>query len=94
MFTTAIHGETLIKTILHNGIPMELLRVPPTIWCGSIAYASNLTDEPDISALLAKYQANANTPSCTVPVPNGTTASVSITGRRAGFPEEWSFPSR
>ena len=62
MFTTAIHGETLIKTILHNGIPMELLRVPPTIWCGSITYATNLTDEPDIPALLAKYQANCQYP--------------------------------
>ena len=58
MFTTAIHGETLVKTILHNNIPMELIHVPATMWCGSIAYAPNLTDEPDIPALLAKYQTN------------------------------------
>ena len=62
MFTTAICGESLIKSITHNGIPMELLRVPATIWCGSIAYAPNLTDEPDIPALLAKYQANCQYP--------------------------------
>ena len=62
MFTTAIHGETLVKTILHNNIPMELIQVPATIWCGSIAYAPNLTDEPDIPALLQKYQANCQYP--------------------------------
>ena len=62
MFTTAIYGETLVKTIVHNNISMELIHVPATIWCGSIAYASNLTDEPDIPALLAKYQANCQYP--------------------------------
>lgn len=56
MFTTAIHGETLVKTIQYNNIPMELVQVPATMWCGSIAYASNLTDEPDIPALLQKFQ--------------------------------------
>ena len=62
MFTIAIHGESLIKSITHNNIPMELIHVPATIWCGSIAYASNLTDEPDIPALLVKYQANCQYP--------------------------------
>ena len=62
MFTTAIYGETLVKTIMHNNIPMELLHVPATMWCGSIAYALNQTDEPDIPALLAKYQANCQYP--------------------------------
>ncbi len=56
MFTTAIHGESLIKAFTHHGVPMELLRVPATVWCGSVAYADNLTDEPDIPALLHKYQ--------------------------------------
>lgn len=62
MFTTAIYGETLVQTILHNNIPMELVHVPATMWCGSIAYAGSLTDEPDIPALLAKYQANCQYP--------------------------------
>ncbi len=62
MFTTAIQGETLIQSISYKGIPMELLKVPATMWCGSIAYAANLTDEPDIPALLAKYQANCQYP--------------------------------
>lgn len=62
MFTTAIYGESLVKTICHNGISMELVQVPATIWCGSIAFADNLTDEPDIPALLANYQANCPHP--------------------------------
>lgn len=62
MFTTAIYGESLIQSIIYNNISMELVRVPATIWCGSIAYAENCTDEPDIPALLAKYQANCKYP--------------------------------
>jgi len=62
MFTTAIQGEKLIRTFNHQDIPMELVQVPATIWCGSLAYASNLTDEPDIPMLLAKYQSNCQYP--------------------------------
>lgn len=62
MFTTAICGETLIKVMHHNNIPMELVQVPATMWCGSIAYAPSLTEEPDIPALLAKYQSNCQYP--------------------------------
>ncbi len=56
MFTTAISGETYIKNLKKDGFSFELVRVPATIWCGSIAYAPNLTDEPDIDGLLRKYQ--------------------------------------
>ncbi len=62
MFITAICGETFVKVISHYGVSMELVCVPATVWCGSIAYASNLTDEPDIPALLEKYQANCQYP--------------------------------
>ena len=62
MFTTAIHGESLIRIINYHNIPLELVFVPETIWCGSIAFASNPTDEPDIPALLAKYQENCQFP--------------------------------
>ena len=62
MFTTAIYGESLIQSLSYKGIPMELIHVPSTMWCGSIAYAPNLTDEPDIPALLQKYQANCQYP--------------------------------
>ena len=62
MFTTAISGESLIQSLSYKGIPMELIHVPSTMWCGSIAYAPNLTDEPDIPALLQTYQANCRYP--------------------------------
>ena len=62
MFTTAIYGESLIKEINYNNIPLELIFVPATIWCGSVAFAPNLTDEPDISALLQRYQQNCQYP--------------------------------
>ena len=62
MLTTAIYGESLIQSLSYKGIPMELIHVPSTMWCGSIAYAPNLTDEPDIPALLQKYQANCRYP--------------------------------
>lgn len=70
MFTTAVYGESLIKSFTHKGISMEMLHVPATIWCGSIAYAPNLTDEPDISALLAKYQQNCKYPKLHRPNPD------------------------
>ena len=62
MFITAIHGESLIKSFTYNDIMLELVQVPDTIWCGSIAYASNLTDEPDIPGLLKKYQSLCHIP--------------------------------
>lgn len=62
MFTIAIHGETLVKAFTYNNIPMELVQVPATIWCGSIGYAPNLTDEPDIGGLLQKYQSQCHIP--------------------------------
>ncbi len=39
-----------------KNIPFEVVRCPATIWCGTLGYASNCTDEPDIGALLKKYQ--------------------------------------
>lgn len=48
MSTTAIHGESLIKEINCNNIPLELVSVPATIWCGAAAYAPNGNEEPDI----------------------------------------------
>lgn len=62
MFTTAVYGESLIKELKHNDIPLELIHVPSTIWCGSIAVAPNLTEEPDITELLEKYQKNCRFP--------------------------------
>lgn len=69
MLTTAIHGESLIKEINCNNIPLELVSVPATIWCGAAAFAPNGNEEPDISELLRKYQHNCQYPKlhCTDP---------------------------
>ncbi len=56
MFTTAIAGEKLLKTLENGKVTFELVHVPATIWCGVMGYAPNLTDEPDIDGLLKKYQ--------------------------------------
>ena len=55
--TTAICGERLIEDLRNHNIPMQLVFIPSTIWCGSVAF-STLTAEPDISKLLEKYQKN------------------------------------
>ena len=56
MFNTAIYGEKLIRKFTCKNIPFEVVSCPATIWCGTLGYAPNCTDEPDIGALLQKYQ--------------------------------------
>ena len=56
MFTTSIYSEKLVKEFTCKSIPFEVVCCPSTIWCGTLGYASNCTDEPDIGALLQKYQ--------------------------------------
>ena len=62
MFITAVHGETLVKALTVNNIPLELVRCPATLWCGTAGYASEGADEPDIGALLEKYQSLCGIP--------------------------------
>jgi len=62
MFTSAVFGETLMQKIEIAGIPAELVLLPATIWCGTLGYAKDNTDEPDISALLQHYQSNCHIP--------------------------------
>lgn len=49
-------NEKLIKVITHNGVNFELVERPEVTWVGKVAYAPNLTDEPDIGKLLKEYQ--------------------------------------
>jgi len=56
MFYISIYGEKLIKEFTYKNIPFELVRCPATTWCGTLGYAPNCTEEPDIGALLQKYQ--------------------------------------
>jgi len=62
MFVEAISGESFVMEIEFRGARVEVVRCPDTIWCGSVAYASDCIAEPDIQGLLEKYQAN-----CVIP---------------------------
>lgn len=62
MFTTAVCGETLRKKFTCKGIPFELVSCPATVWCGTLGYAPNCTDEPDINGLLEKYRSQCHIP--------------------------------
>lgn len=56
MMITAIYGEELDKEYHCNGVSLEVIQCPATFWCGSVGYAPNCEDEPDIDAILEKYQ--------------------------------------
>lgn len=47
--------ETLLETLSYNGISAELVQWQPAIWCGSIVYAENNTDEPNVEAALNRF---------------------------------------
>ena len=49
-------AETIVESIVYKGALFEIVERPEAIFCGKIAYAQNLTDEPDIEKLLADYQ--------------------------------------
>lgn len=49
-------NEKLINVITYDGVNFEIVERPEVIWVGKIAYATNLTDEPDIPKLLKEYQ--------------------------------------
>lgn len=65
-----IYGETRICNLMHQGITMEVVRCPQTLWCGSLGYAVNGEDEPDIGALLEKYQRFCGIPKQKAPLPD------------------------
>lgn len=54
--------DKLIDTIKYDGAIFEIVERPEVIWVGKIAYAPNLTDEPDIGKLLSVYQELVPTP--------------------------------
>ncbi len=49
-------NERLIDTIQVNGAVFEIVGRPEVVWVGTISYAENLIDEPDIGKLLRRYQ--------------------------------------
>jgi len=54
--------ERIIETITYKGALLEVVERLESIFCGKIAYAQNLTDEPDIGKLLDDYQDIISTP--------------------------------
>lgn len=62
MFIEAVYGEKLKHEFCCKGIQFELVECPATVWCGTLGYAKNNTDEPDIDGLLEKYQAVCGVP--------------------------------
>lgn len=62
MFYTSIYGEEFIEEFSCMNIRFEVVRCPATIWCGALGYALNCTDEPDIGAVLQRYQETTEIP--------------------------------
>jgi len=51
-----LQHEKRVETIQCNGAVFEVVERPETIWVGTISYANNHFDEPDMGALLKRYQ--------------------------------------
>ena len=49
-------GEKIISTLVTNGLYLELIEKPETIFAGKLGYAANAKDEPDIGQLLNGYR--------------------------------------
>ena len=47
----------MTDVIFDKGIRFDIVKKEETIWCGALGYAADLTAEPDIEGLLARYQA-------------------------------------
>ena len=47
--------EKLVKTITYKGVEFEVVERPDVIWVGSVDYADNNKDEPNIEATFKRY---------------------------------------
>lgn len=54
--------EKVTERISYNNVIFEVVERPEILWVGKLAYASNLTDEPNIGKLLSEYQRLVPTP--------------------------------
>jgi len=48
--------ETIVKTIVYKGVVFEIVQRPEVLWVGCVGYAADHTSEPDIGAILERYQ--------------------------------------
>jgi len=51
-----LKNEKQIDVITYDCVSFEIVERPEVLWVGKIAFAPNLTDEPDIGKLLKEYQ--------------------------------------
>jgi len=51
-----LQHERVVEVIRFNNAVFEVVERPETVWVGSIAYANNNFDEPDMGALLKRFQ--------------------------------------
>jgi len=49
-------NEKLVDVLTYHGVNFEIVDRPEVLWVGKVAYATNLTDEPNIGKLLKEYQ--------------------------------------
>ena len=56
MFHASIYGEKLVAQYTYKNIPFEVVSCPATVWCGTLGYAPDCMEEPEIGSLLQKYQ--------------------------------------
>ena len=55
---TLLHSqETLVETLLYNGISVDVVRWDETIWCGSLGYADKINDDLDVGAVSDAFMA-------------------------------------
>ena len=76
--------EVIKEIITYRGAVLEVVERPEAVFCGKIAYAQNLTDEPDIETLLKDYQKLVPIPK-NEPVAPEWTAAISIDYWRGGI---------
>jgi len=57
-----LQHEKSVETFEFSSAVFEVVDRPETLWVGTISYANNNFDEPDMSALLNRYQNLVPTP--------------------------------
>ncbi len=72
-----LYGETLLDTYQYKNTAFEVIQRKPGIWVGTLGYVANLTDEPDIGAILSRYQNLTGIPKKNI-VNEGWDACISI----------------
>ncbi len=62
MTNPILQNEHFLKAYTYKNATFELVERNASIWVGTLGYATNLTDEPDIGTLLQQYQSMTDIP--------------------------------